>query len=139
MHAQISRGFSWSSPCSPRRAWFRSSRSPGARRAASKAKPYTTWTAYGGGPHSAQFTALTQINKTNVSQLQVAWTYPVTGTIVFNPIVVDDVMYVQGTGNAIVALDAATGKEMWRHAEPGRASAPAASTTGRARTARIAG
>src|SRR5690349_15577922 len=73
----------------------------------SKAKPYTTWTAYGGGSHSAQFTALTQINKANVNQLQVAWTYPVSGTIVFNPLVVDNVMYVQGTGNAIVALDAA--------------------------------
>ena len=91
----------------------------GPRRAASKAKPYTTWTAYGGGAHSAQFTALNQINKTNVSQLQVAWTYPVTGTIVFNPIVVNDVMYVQGTGNAIVALDAATGKEIWTHPNQG--------------------
>ena len=91
----------------------------GARAGASKAKPYTTWTAYGGGPHSAQFTALTQINKANVSQLQVAWTYPVTGTIVFNPIVVDNVMYVQGTGNAIVALDAATGKEIWTHPNQG--------------------
>jgi glucose dehydrogenase len=83
------------------------------------AKPYTTWTAYGGGPHSAQFTALAQINKTNVSQLQVAWTYPVTGNITFNPIVVDNVMYVQGSGNAIVALDAATGKEMWTHRNQG--------------------
>ena len=47
--------------------------------AGSKAKPYTTWTAYGGGAHSSQFSALTQINKANVSQLQVAWTYPVNG------------------------------------------------------------
>jgi len=84
-----------------------------------KAKPYTTWTAYGGGAHSSQFTALTQINKTNVSQLQVAWTYPVTGNITFDPIVVDDVMYVQGTQNAIVALDAATGKEIWTHPNQG--------------------
>jgi glucose dehydrogenase len=88
-------------------------------RTASRAKPYTTWTAYGGGPHSAQFTALNQINKNNVSQLQVAWTYPVTGNITFNPIVVDNVMYVQGSGNAIVALDAATGKEMWTHRNQG--------------------
>ena len=91
----------------------------GARGDAAKAKPYTTWTAYGGGAHSAQFTALSQINKTNVSQLQVAWTYPVTGTIVFNPIVVDNVMFVQGTSNAIVALDAATGKEIWTHPNQG--------------------
>jgi quinoprotein glucose dehydrogenase len=83
------------------------------------AKPYTTWTAYGGGPHSSQFTALAQINKSTVSQLQVAWTYPVTGTITFNPIVVDEMMYVQGAGNAIVALDAATGTEIWTHPNQG--------------------
>ena len=83
------------------------------------AKPYTQWTAYGGGSHSSQYSALSQINKTNVSQLQVAWTYPVTGTVLFNPIVIDNVMYVQGTANAIVALDAATGKEIWTHPNMG--------------------
>ena len=83
------------------------------------AKPYTTWTAYQGGAHSSQYSALDQINKSNVSQLEVAWTYPVAGNITFNPIVVDNVMYVQGTGNAIVALDAATGKELWSHANQG--------------------
>src|SRR5688572_30772854 len=83
------------------------------------AKPYTTWTAYQGGAHSSQYSALDQINKSNVSQLEVAWTYPVAGNITFNPIVVDNVMYVQGTGNTIVALDAATGKELWSHANQG--------------------
>jgi quinoprotein glucose dehydrogenase len=83
------------------------------------AKPYTTWTAYQGGAHSSQYSALDQINKSNVSQLEVAWTYPVSGNITFNPIVIDNVMYVQGTGNAIVALDAATGKELWTHANQG--------------------
>src|SRR5215467_7181019 len=57
------------------------------------ARPYTTWTAYGGGAHSSQYSALDQINKSNVSQLQVAWTFPVTGTVIFNPLVVDDVMF----------------------------------------------
>jgi quinoprotein glucose dehydrogenase len=83
------------------------------------AKPYTTWTAYGGGAHSSQYSALNQINKTNVSQLEVAWTFPITGTIIFNPLIVENVMYLQGSGNAIVALDAATGKELWRHANQG--------------------
>jgi glucose dehydrogenase len=83
------------------------------------AKPYTTWTAYQGGAHSSQYSALDQINKSNVSQLDVAWTYPINGNVTFNPIVVDDVMYVQGTGNSIVALDAATGKEIWSHANQG--------------------
>ena len=83
------------------------------------ARPYTTWTAYQGGAHSAQYSALDQINKSTVSRLDVAWTYPVNGTITFNPIVIDGVMYAQGTGNAIVALDAATGKQIWRHANQG--------------------
>src|ERR1700722_7199249 len=34
-----------------------------------------SWKAYLGGPGSEQFSSLTQINKTNVNQLQVAWTY----------------------------------------------------------------
>jgi quinoprotein glucose dehydrogenase len=86
---------------------------------ASTAKPYTTWRSYGGGPHSSQYSALDQINKSNVTRLEVAWTYPVSGNIIFNPVIVDDVMYVQGSGNAIVALDAATGKELWSHPNQG--------------------
>src|SRR2546428_13056937 len=76
------------------------------------AKPYTTWTAYGGGAHSAQYSALNQINKSNVSQLQVVWTFPVTGTVIFNPLVVDGVVYLQASGNTLAAADAAGGKEI---------------------------
>src|SRR5688572_27324691 len=83
------------------------------------AKPYTTWSAYGGGAHSSQYSALDQINKSNVSQLDVAWTLPVTGTVIFNPLVVDGVMYLQTQNNTIAALDAATGKEMWRKPQQG--------------------
>jgi len=83
------------------------------------ARPYTTWTAYQGGAHSSQYSALDQINKSNVSQLEVAWTYPINGNVTFNPVIVDNVMYVQGTGNSIVALDASTGKEIWSHANQG--------------------
>lgn len=83
------------------------------------AAPYTTWTAYQGGAHSSQYSALDQINTSNVTQLAVAWTYPVTGTSTFNPIVVDDVMYTRGSGNSLVALNAATGKEIWNHAHQG--------------------
>src|SRR5260370_26426396 len=76
------------------------------------AKPYTTWTAYSGGAHSSQYSALDQINRSNVSQLQVAWTFPVTGTVIFNPIVVDDVMFLQASGSTLVAVDAATDKDI---------------------------
>src|SRR2546425_13088807 len=66
-------------------------------------RPYTTWTAYGGGAHSSQYSALDQINKSNVSKLDVAWTFPVTGTIIFNPLVVDRVVYLQASGNSPAA------------------------------------
>ena len=85
----------------------------------SGAKPYTTWTAYGGGAHSSQYSALDQINKSNVSRLQVAWTFGVTGTVILNPLVVDDVMFLQASGNTLAAVDAATGKEIWRRQQQG--------------------
>jgi quinoprotein glucose dehydrogenase len=78
------------------------------------AKPYTTWTSYSGGAHSSQYSALNQINKSNVSQLEVAWTFPVTGTVIFNPLIIDGVMYLQASNNTLAAVDAATGKELWR-------------------------
>ena len=87
-------------------------------------KPYTTWTQYAGGAHSSQFTALDQINKNTVAKLEVAWTYP-TGErqFTFNPLVVDGVMYVLAKTNAIVALDPATGKELWERPHQGAVGA----------------
>ena len=78
---------------------------------------YRTWKDYGGGADSSHFVDLKQINKSNVGRLEVAWVYP-TGdnrSYVFNPIVVDNVMYVQARNSSLVALDAATGREIWIH------------------------
>jgi quinoprotein glucose dehydrogenase len=80
-------------------------------------KSHTTWHDYLGGPDSSHYSALKQINRSNVSQLQVAWTYP-TGDDVdyaFNPIIVDNVMYVLAKNFSVVALDAASGREIWEH------------------------
>ena len=78
-----------------------------------KAK-FNTWRQYLGSSDSSQFSSLDQINKKNVTQLQVAWTYPVGDmrTYRFNPIVVDNVMYTLAKNMALVALDAATGQEI---------------------------
>src|SRR5260370_3946671 len=84
----------------------------------SKPKAHTTWRDYGGSPDAAQYSALHQISRSNVNKLQVAWTYR-TGDdrkYAFNPLVVDGVMYVLAKKNSIVALDAATGREVWTHA-----------------------
>ena len=78
---------------------------------------YLTWRDYAGSADSAQYSGLRQINRSNVSQLQVAWVYP-TGDgrkYSFNPIVIDELMYVLGKGNSIVALNAGTGKEVWTY------------------------
>src|SRR4051812_24277719 len=79
---------------------------------------HAAWRDYAGAADGAQFSALDQINRSNVSQLRVAWTYP-TGDgskYLFNPVVVDRTMYVLARDNSIVALDAATGRELWVHA-----------------------
>jgi quinoprotein glucose dehydrogenase len=81
------------------------------------AKTHSTWSDYAGASDAAQYSALAQVNRSNVKGLQVAWSYP-TGDgnkYLFNPIVVDRTMYVLAHDNSIVALDAASGKELWTH------------------------
>ncbi len=78
---------------------------------------YRTWSRSHGGPTSNRYSALSQINRTNVSRLRVAWTYRSgdgLGNVQCNPIVVDGTMYAPTSGKHMVALDAATGKELWR-------------------------
>jgi quinoprotein glucose dehydrogenase len=78
---------------------------------------YTNWSDYAGSPNSSQYSALTQIHRGNVTQLKVAWTYPIEDSnhYAFSPVVVDGVIYVLAHNNAIVALNASTGQEVWRH------------------------
>ncbi|MFL6415001.1 MAG: PQQ-binding-like beta-propeller repeat protein, partial [Bryobacteraceae bacterium] len=75
------------------------------------------WNDYGGGADSSHFVALNQFTKSNVNQLRVAWTYPTQdgNSYLFNPIIVDNVMYVLARNHSLVALDAETGKEIWIH------------------------
>ena len=81
------------------------------------AQTHTTWRDYSGSPDSAQYSALKKIDRSNVSQLKVAWTYATgdNNKYFFNPIVIDGTMYVLAKNNSIVALDAATGREIWTH------------------------
>lgn len=83
--------------------------------AAAAAQPYSTWRDYGGSADSAQYSSLKQINRSNVGKLQRVWTYP-TGDgnrYFFNPLVIGGTMYVLAKGNSLVALEAATGRELW--------------------------
>jgi quinoprotein glucose dehydrogenase len=84
-------------------------------RKAGTAENHTTWRSYGGSQDGSQYSGLHQIDRSNVKKLQIAWTYR-TGDdrkYAFNPLVIDGTMYVLAKNNAIVALDAATGKEIW--------------------------
>jgi quinoprotein glucose dehydrogenase len=81
---------------------------------------FETWDQYLGGSDSSQYSSLDQIDRGNVDQLEVAWSFEYGGNAPnFNPIVVDGVMYVlaqfpRPESPAFVALDAATGEEIWR-------------------------
>lgn len=80
-------------------------------------QPYTTWRTYLGSPDSSHYSALTQINRANVNELEVAWSYD-TGNdrrYELNPLVVGNTVYVIAQNLAVVALDATTGKQLWIH------------------------
>lgn len=79
------------------------------------AQGYRGWADYAGSSDGAQYSALSQINKSNVNQLEIAWSYP-TGDgkkYAFNPLVTHGSVYVMAKNSSIVALDAVTGKEQW--------------------------
>jgi glucose dehydrogenase len=81
---------------------------------------HATWRDYGGAADAGQYSSLDQINRSNVKQLQVAWRYS-TGDhnkYFFNPIEVDGVLYLLARNYSIVALDAASRKEIWVHPAP---------------------
>jgi quinoprotein glucose dehydrogenase len=80
---------------------------------------YTDWSNYGGPSDGSRYSALNQITKENVAQLEVAWTYQ-TGDatersqIQCQPIVVNGLLYGSTPKLNVFALDAATGVEVWR-------------------------
>jgi glucose dehydrogenase len=65
--------------------------------------------------NSSNFHPFEQINKSNVSQLEMAWFYPYAAPT-FSPVFAHDMLYGLGrNASALVALDPATGKEIWVH------------------------
>jgi quinoprotein glucose dehydrogenase len=71
-----------------------------------------------GGPDNIRYSALTQINASNVSRLQVAWSYDAhdafkDSEMQSNPIIVDGILYATTPKLRVVALNAETGREIW--------------------------
>src|SRR5579863_7513698 len=83
------------------------------------------WRSYGGDTANTRYSPLDQINGTNFNKLQLAWhfntanlgprpEYNLEGT----PLMANGILYATaGTRRAVVALDAATGEELWVHSE----------------------
>jgi len=83
------------------------------------------WTSVGGDPGNAKYSPLTDINADNVQRLKIAWQWThgeaplaeygtVPGNFENTPLMIDGVLYVTTPYNNIAALDATTGKELWR-------------------------
>lgn len=80
-----------------------------------------------GGPDNIRYTTLTQINPSNVARLTLAWSYDAhdafkDSEMQSNPIVVDGMLYATTPKMRVVALDAATGREIWSF-DPSQGSA----------------
>ena len=75
------------------------------------------WGSYGLNLNGQRHAELAQINTDNVRQLAVAWKVNtgVKATFQATPIVVNGVMYVSLPFNHVLALDAATGKQLWKY------------------------
>ncbi len=81
----------------------------------------TDWPTYLGDKGATHYSSLDQINVGNVNELEVAWTWQAgdlrrNTQIQCNPLVIDGVIYATTPSLNLVALDAATGTELWRYA-----------------------
>jgi quinoprotein glucose dehydrogenase len=78
---------------------------------------YIDWAIYRGDKKANQYAELAQINATNVHKLEPAWEYhtgdPNAPSMYSNPIIIDGLLYFTTPKLNAVALDAATGKEIW--------------------------
>jgi quinoprotein glucose dehydrogenase len=93
------------------------------------------WTTYGGDLGNTRYAPLDRITAANFSSLEVAWRFKVDNlgprpefNLQSTPLMVKGVLYsTGGTRRAVVALDAATGEQLWMHSEhegPRGAAAP---------------
>ncbi len=87
-------------------------------------QPNLDWSYYGGSLHGLQYSALDQINPDNVEKLEPAWIYR-SGelgegtrrgfTFQTNPVLVEGLLHISTGSGIVIALNPATGTEVWRH------------------------
>lgn len=83
------------------------------------------WPVYGGDRLGNRYSPLSQVNKDNVQDLEIAWVFDArdmsedgtskkSGAIQCQPIVVDGILYGTTPELSLFSVNAATGKELWR-------------------------
>jgi len=79
------------------------------------ATEHRDWPVYGGSPENNHYSSLTQINRSNVKNLAIAWTFDTQeqGGLQSSPLIVDGVLYGLTPTQKIFALNAATGNLLW--------------------------
>jgi len=91
-----------------------------ANRLRSASRETAQWLTMGRDSDASFFSPLTQIDVKSVNRLGFAWQYKTNTThgMQATPIVVDGVMYVSGVWGTAYALDAATGRKLWKYVPP---------------------
>ena len=86
-------------------------------RIAADAVTGVNWLVNGRTNDSKHFSPLKQINSSSVANLGLAWYFDYDGQmgVVSEPIVVDKVIYVSAPLSKVYAIDAATGKLIWKY------------------------
>lgn len=90
---------------------------------AQQGAPNAEWPSYGGDLGHTRYSALSQINSQNFSELELAWSFKTDNLgprpeyrYQATPLVIDGVMYTTGgSRRAVVALDARTGEMLWMY------------------------
>ena len=75
------------------------------------------WLSYNGGANEWRFSPLDQINDKNVGDLKLVWSFSTDSDrgLEATPLVVDGVMYTTAPWSVVFALDAKTGKQLWKY------------------------
>ena len=91
-----------------------------------RAQENRDWPVYGGAPENNHYSGLTQINRQNVKQLQVAWSFDTgeEGGLQTSPIIVDGVLYGITPTQKVFALNAGSGALLWKFDSGMRATQP---------------
>src|SRR5512146_802737 len=77
------------------------------------------WPSYNGDYTGGRFSSLREINRSNVAQMRAAWVFHPgnSQSLEATPVVIRGVMFVTAA-NDVFALDARTGRQVWRHSRP---------------------